>query len=133
MRNQKGHSVPAAGQTDAARRLRPSGWLLGRRSRMTAVTVAVIVTVTMFFGLLLLNQSRIVQISFRNSEIEQEIRRLTMSNTQRRSEWIAGADLARIRTRALALGLVEPGENQIRRVELPQSDELIVYEGEKRP
>ena len=99
---------------------------------MTAVTVTVIVTVTLFLGLLLLNQSRIVQISFRNAEIELEIRRLTISNTQRRSEWIAGADLAQIRTRALALGLVDPGEHQIRRVELPQSDELIVYKGEEQ-
>lgn len=132
MRDQKGHSVPASGQTGAVRRLRPPGWLPAPRSRVTAVTVTVIVAVTLFFGLLLLNQSRIVQISFRNSEIELEIRRLTISNTQRRSEWIGGADLAQIRAKALALGLVDPGENQIRRVELPQSDELIVYEGEER-
>ena len=97
--------------------------------RFIYFAIAIIFIVTLLCGILLLNQSRVVKLSFANAEIENQIENLTISNTQQRSELLKRTDLVKVRERAYELGLIEPGEQQVRYVEVPQHDELIIFPG----
>ncbi|MGI6077036.1 MAG: hypothetical protein ACOYCB_02590 [Fastidiosipilaceae bacterium] len=100
-----------------------------RHTRSFIFAIAIIFIVTLLCGILLLNQSRVVKLSFANAEIENQIENLTISNTQQRSELLKRTDLVKVRERAYELGLIEPGEQQVRYVEVPQHDELIIFPG----
>lgn len=97
------------------------------RIRSMSRAVVIILLITLVLGFLLFNQSEVLQISFENAKIENQINKLTIANTQQRSELVERTDLVRVRERAIALGLIEPGEKQIRKVEIPVSDSLIVF------
>ncbi|HHX37699.1 MAG TPA: hypothetical protein GX717_06945 [Clostridiaceae bacterium] len=135
----RSHNGEVKNEQDQDYKIRPNKRISGfrrwwirmsrRHTRSFFFAVAIICIVTLLCGLLLLNQSRIVKVSFANAEIENQIERLTISNTQQRSELLKRTDLVKVRERAYELGLIDPGEQQVRYVEVPEHDELIVYPG----
>lgn len=103
-----------------------------RRHRLL-LTVCAVTVLTLVFGLLLLNQSRIISLTFANAALADRIESTGVANVQSRSTLAAKTDLAQVRRKAIALGMVEPNHKQIRQVIIPREDELEIYQEGQQP
>lgn len=97
-----------------------------RSRRALAIAVAAILAVFGALIFLLNNQSKVIEQSFANAEIQSQINRLTKDNAQRREAISKNMDLETIRREASRLGLQEPLQSQIIEVKQQNTDQIIV-------
>ncbi len=90
--------------------------------------LAVVLYITFMFGLILNNQSKLIEAGFDNARLENQIERLQVAITQLDSERSKRTNLLAVRKRAFELGLNLPIAQQILMVNVPTQDQVIVYD-----
>lgn len=91
--------------------------------------LALILCLTMLYGLLLLNQAQITRMALDNAALEAEMRYLRRQIAQTREQYLKSSDLAQLRSAAEALGMVFPLEGQIVRVDVSRQNYVSFDEG----
>lgn len=101
-----------------------------RAGRIFGVACAITMIAAIFSGILIRN-SRILEMNYANVKIQKEINTLETKTTQLKEELAKKTDLDVIRSLAVStLGMQDPGQKQIVRVEIPVSDQMIVESSE---
>ena len=98
-----------------------------RRIRRMACTYATILAIAGVLGYMVYRQAIVMQCSYAVAQAEDRIRALNADTQVVREQIASGTDLERIRTLAIErLGMQDPATRQLVRVDLPQSDRLVL-------
>lgn len=102
-----------------------------QRTKRTAQLIFAIAAITAMLFMLLLNQSRIVEMNFKNSKLKSEISELKVTNIQKESEIVSLLSKEDVRTRAFLLGFQEPDPGQIVYLSMPKQDRMVIEQTDK--
>ncbi len=96
-----------------------------RAKRMVQLVIAIF-AISVMLLLLLMNQSKVVELNFANAQLQKSISKAQIMNVQKQSEIIQLTDLEAIRAKAILLGFQEPGPDQIIYLAVPKKDKLLL-------
>lgn len=96
------------------------------RQRIVTASLLIIIAITAAFGLLLVNQARLVEVNYENARLEAQIRRAAIENTQLQEKIVRRTDLAGIEEAALDLGLQPVANGQVIPEARPVQDRMII-------
>lgn len=96
------------------------------KTRLGLQIVLSVLAISAMLILLLFNQSKIVEINFKNSQLNSSIKEVKISNIQKESELVALKDYEDIKTRAYLMGFQEPSKDQIIYLAVPKQDRMVI-------
>lgn len=96
------------------------------RQRIIVVSLIVIIAIASAFGLLLINQAGLVEANYENAQLEAQIRRIGIENSQRQERIVRNTDLASIELAAAELGLTRVSADQVIPMRRPVADRMII-------
>lgn len=96
------------------------------RQRIIVLSLIVIIVIASAFGLLLINQAGLVEANYENAQLEAQIRRIGIENSQRQERIVRNTDLAGIESAAVALGLTRVSADQIIPERRPVTDRMLI-------
>lgn len=85
-------------------------------------TLILIALIGIVIGGIVMNQAAVSSANLANNKLAREIRKLEMSNAQRKLNLIQDQEQSELRTRAVELGMQDPGADQIINVFVPRQD-----------
>lgn len=95
------------------------------RHRMMMTSLLIIMMIATALGIILVQQSKLVEINYANAKLESEIRQLDISNRQRVEAIVRNTDLQGIEHEVQSMGFEHLNQDQLIRSARPMKDQVV--------